>query len=81
MGKEARNTTDSGIESMETRYGSLPPQPGGLKHHADDGTLRRVYADIPKSTSSAPWDGPHKRILFKSEDPESTLSGSETQEI
>ena len=27
-----------------------------------------------------PWDGPHKRILFESEDPEGTLSGSETQE-
>ena len=27
-----------------------------------------------------PWDGPHKRILFESEDPESTLSGSGTQE-
>ena len=26
------------------------------------------------------WDGPHKRILFESEDPESTLSGSETRE-
>ena len=64
MGKEARNTTDSGIELMETRYGSL----------------RRVYADIPKGTSSVPWDSPHKRILFESEDPESTLSGSETQE-
>ena len=39
-----------------------------------------MYADIPKSTRSAPWDGPHKRILLESEDPESTLSGSETQE-
>ena len=57
-----------------------PPQPGGRKRHADDGTLRRMYADIPKSTNSVPWDGPHKRILFESEDPESTLSGSETRE-
>ena len=80
MGKETRNTVDSGIESMETRYGLLPLQPGGRKRHADDGTLRRAYADIPKGTSNTPWDGPHKRILFESEDPESTLSGSETQE-
>ena len=80
MEKEARNTADSGIELMETRYGSLPPQPGGRKRHADDGTLRRMYADIPKSTNSAPWDGPHKKILFESEDPESTLSESETRE-
>ena len=80
MGKETRNTVDSGIESMENRYGSLPLQPGGRKRHADDGTLRRVYADIPESTSNTPWEGPHKRILFEWEDPESTLSGSETQE-
>ena len=39
-----------------------------------------MYADIPKSTSNMPWDGPHIRILFESEDTESTLSGSETQE-
>ena len=80
MEKEVRNTTDSGMGSMETRYGLLPPQPGGRKRHADDGTLRRMYADIPKNANSVPWDGPHKRILFQSEDPESTLSGSETRE-
>ena len=66
MGNEARNTVDSAIEFTENRYGSLPLQPGGRKRHAD--------------TSNRPWDGPHKRILFESEDPESTLSGSERQE-
>ena len=80
MGKEARNTVDSGIESTENRYGSLPLQPGGRKRHADDDTLRRAYADVPKNTSKMPWDGPYKKTLFESEDPESTLSGSETQE-
>ena len=80
MGKESRNTVDSGIELMETRFASLPLQPGGRKRHVDDGTLRRAYADIPKGTSNALWNGPHKMILFESEDPESTLSGSETQE-
>ena len=65
---------------MENRFASLPLQPGGRKRHADDGTLRRVYADIQKGMSNASWNGPHKRILFESEDPESTLSGSETQE-
>ena len=66
MGNEARNTVYSGIEFTENRYGSLPLQPGGLKRYAD--------------TSDMPGDGPHKRILFGSEDPESTVSGSETQE-
>ena len=80
MGKEARNPVDSGIEFTENRYGSLPLQPGGWKRHADDGTLWRAYADIPKNISNMPWDGPYKRILFESEDPESTLSGSDTQE-
>ena len=60
MEKEVRNTTDSGMGSMETRYGLIPPQPGGRKHHADDGTLRRRYADIPKNANSVQWDGPHK---------------------
>ena len=64
MGNEARNTVDSGIEFTENRYGPLPLQPGGRKRHADDDTLLRAYADIPDSTRSMPWDGPHKRILF-----------------
>ena len=61
MEKEVRNTTDSGMGSMETRYGLIPPQPGGRKRHADDGTLRRRYADIQRNTNSVQWDGPHKR--------------------
>ena len=80
MEKEVRNTTDSGMGSMETRYGLIPPQPGGRKRHADDGTLRGIYADIQRNTDSVQWDGPHKRILFESEDLESTSSGSESQE-
>ena len=59
----------------------LPLQPGGRKRHADDDTLLRTYADRPTDTRNILWDGPHKRILFESEDPESTLSGSETQEV
>ena len=65
---------------METRYGLIPPQPGGRKRHADDGTSRRRYTDFPKNANSVQWDGPHKRISFDSEDPESTLSRSETRE-
>ena len=80
MEKGVRNTTDSGMGSMETRYGLIPPQPGGRKRHANDGTLWRRDADVQKNANSAEWDGPHKRILFESEDPESTLSGSETRE-
>ena len=79
MKREIRNTTDSGIGSMETRYGLIPPQPGARKRHADDGTLRRRYTDVQKNANSVQWDGPHKRISFDSEDPESTLSGSETR--
>ena len=80
MGKESRHSVDSGMESMETRFASLPSLPGRRKHHADDDTPRRAYVDIPKGAGNAQWNGPHKRILFESEDPESTLSGSETQE-
>ena len=80
MEKGVRNTTDSGMGSMETRYGLIPPQPGGRKRHANNGTLRRRDADIKKNANGAEWDSPHKTILFESEDPESTLSGSETRE-
>ena len=71
---------DSRIEFTENWYGPPPLQPGGRKRHADDDTLLILYADIPDSTRRMPWDGPHKRILFESEDPDSTVSGSETQE-
>ena len=80
MGNEARNTVDSGIEFTENRHGPLPLQPGGRKRHADDDMLLKAYADRPTNTRNIPWDGPHKWILFESEDPESTLSLSETQE-
>ena len=79
-GNETRNTLDSGIEFTENRYGPTPPQPGGRKRHADEDTLQIPYADVPDSMRTMPWDGPHKRILFESEDPDSTVSGSETQE-
>ena len=71
---------DSGIEFTENRYGPIPPQPGGRKRHADEDTLQKPYTDVPDSMRTMPWDGPHKRILFESEDPDSTVSGSETQE-
>ena len=80
MGKESRNTVDSGRESMEGHLASLPSRTGRRKRHADDDTPRRAYADIPKGAGNAQWNGPHKRILFESEDQESTLSESETQE-
>ena len=77
MGNETRNTMDSGIEFTDNRYGPTPPQPGGRKRHADEDMLQIPYADVPDSMDQ---DGPHKRILFESEDPDSTVSGSETQE-
>ena len=77
--KAIRNTTDSGMGSMETQYGLIPPQPGARKRHADDEMLRRRYMDSQNDTNGVQWDGPHKRISFVSEDPESTLSGSESR--
>ena len=77
--KAIRNTTDSGMGSMETQYGLIPPQPGARKRHADDEMLRRRYMDGQNDTNGVQWDGPHKRISFDSEDPESTLSGSESR--
>ena len=77
---ETRNMMDSGIEFTDNQCGPTPPQPGGRKRHADEDTLQIPYADVPDGMRTMPWDGPHKRILFESEDPDSTVSGSETQE-
>ena len=57
------------LSPWKTGMDRYPLPPGGRKRHADDGTLRRGYADIPESTSNTPWEGPHIRILFESEDP------------
>ena len=80
MEKESRYTADSGRETMEGQFASLPSRAGGRKRHADDDTPRRAYADIQKGAGNAQWNGPHKRILFELEDQGSAVSGSETQE-
>ena len=80
MEKESRYTVDSGRETMEGQFASLSSQSGGRKRHADDDTPRRAYADIRKGADNAQWNGPHKRILFESEDQGDALSGSGTQE-
>ena len=80
MEKESRYTVDSGRETMDGQFASLPSRTGGRKRHADDDTPRRAYADIQKGAGNAQWDGSHKRILFESEDQGSALSGSETHE-
>ena len=79
--KGARSTTDSGMGSLETGYGLVPPQPGRRKRHADDGKLGGRYADIKRTVDNVQWDDSHKRILFESEDLESTTSGSDSQEV
>ena len=43
-----------------------------------DGLHKRILFD--HRAGRMPWDGLHKRILFESQDPDSTASGSETQE-
>ena len=73
--KGSRSTTDSGMGSMENRYGLVPPQPGRRKRHADDGTLGKRNVD------SVQWNDSHKRILFESEDLDSISSGSDLQEV
>ena len=65
--KGSRCTTDSGMVSMENRYGLVPPQPGRRKRHADDGTLGGRYADIKRNVDNVQWDDSYKRILFESE--------------
>ena len=65
--KGPRSTKDSGMGSMENRYGLVPPQPGRRKRHADDGTLGGRYTDIKRNVDNVQWDDSQKRILFESE--------------
>ena len=63
-GHETRNTMDQLV---------------GRKRRADDDTLLMPCIEVPDA-GRMPWDDPHKRILFESEDPDSTSSGSGIQE-
>ena len=78
--KGPRNQTDSGVGSMDNRYGLVPPQPGGRKRHADDGMIGGRYTDIKRNVDNGQWDDSHKRVLFGSEDLESISSDSDSLE-
>ena len=71
---------DSGIEYTEDPYRPAHAQLVGRKRRADDGTMLMPSTEAPDSAGRMPWDGPHKLILFESEDPDSTSSGSGIQE-
>ena len=79
-GQETRNTIDSGIEYTEDPYRPSHGQLVGRKRRSDDDTLMMPCTEAPDSTGQMPWDGPHKRILFESDDPDSASSGSGIQE-
>ena len=79
-GHETRNTMDSGIEYTEDLYRPAHAQLVGRKRRLGDDTLLMPCTEAPDSTGRMPWDGPHKRILFESENPDSTSSGSGIQE-
>ena len=79
-GHETLNTMDSGISYTQDRYGPAHAQLVGRKRRADDDSLLIPSAEAPDSEGRIPWDAPHKRILFESEGPDSTSSGSGIQE-
>ena len=79
-GHETRNTMDSGIEYSEDLHRPAHAQLVGRNRRTDDDTLLMPCTEVPYSTGRMPWDGPNKRILFESEDPDSTSSGSGIQE-
>ena len=59
------------LELSSQKTGMDRYQSEGWKQHADDDTLLEAYADILTNTRNMLWDGPHKRILFESDEPES----------
>ena len=79
--KGPRSTRDSGMGSMENRYGLVPPQTGRRKRHAEDGTLGGRYTEVKRNADNVQWDDSQKRLLFESEDLESISSDSDSQEV
>ena len=79
--KGPRSTRDSGMGSMENRYGLVPPQTGRRKRHAEDGTLGGRYTEVKRNADNAQWDDSQERILFESKDLESISSDSDSQEV
>ena len=71
---------DSGIGYTQDLYIPAHAQLVGRKRRADDDSLLIPSAEAPDSAGRIPWDGPHKRILFESEDSDSTSSVSGIQE-
>ena len=79
--KGQRSTRDSGMVSMENRYGLVPPQTGRRKRHAEEGTLGGRYTEVKRNADNAQWDDSQKRNLFDSQDLESISSNSDSQEV
>ena len=79
--KGQRSTRDSGMVSMENRYGLVPPQTGRRKRHAEEGTLGGRYTEVKRNADNAQWNDSQKRNLFDSQDLESISSDSDSQEV
>ena len=75
--KGQRSTRDSGMVSMENRYGLVPPQTGRRKPHAEEGR----YTEVKRNADNAQWNDSQKRNLFDSQDLESISSESDSQEV
>ena len=80
-GQTRPNWRDSGMGSMENRYGLVPPQTGRRRRHAEDGTLGGRYTEVKRNADNAQWDDSQERILFESKDLESISSDSDSQEV
>ena len=79
--KGQRGTRDSGMISMDNRYGLVPPQTGRRKRHAEEGTLGGRYTDVKRNADSAQWNNSQKRNPFDSQELESISSESDEQEV
>ena len=79
--KGQRSTRDSGMVSMENRYGLVPPQTGRRKRHAEEGTLGGRYTEVKRNADNAQWNDSQKMNLFDSQDLESISSDSDSQEV
>ena len=79
-GHVTSETLDSGIGHTQDLHRPSHTQLVGRKRRAEDQSLLLPGAEAPVSEERIPWDAPHKRILFGSDGPDSTSSGSGIQE-
>ena len=80
FGHDMSGTLDSGIGRTQESFRPTFTQLVGRKHRADEQSLLGPGDGVPGNMEGIQWNAPQKRVLFGSDGPDSTSSGSNIQE-